>query len=54
MVKTARFDAPGVLHHVIIRSIRRRKTIMDNKDREDFLVMGDRERRDEGAKSSKF
>jgi len=49
-----RLDAPGVLHHVIIRSMRRRKIIMDNKDREDFLVVGDRERGDEGAGSSEL
>ena len=37
MLKTARLDDPNVLHQVIIRSIRRRKMIMENKDREHFL-----------------
>ena len=37
MPRTARLDAPGVLHHVIIRGIERRKIFRDNNDREDLL-----------------
>ena len=37
MPRTARLDAPGVLHHVIIRGIERRHIYKDNKDRNDFL-----------------
>jgi len=33
----ARLDAPGVLHHITIRGIERRKTYRDNKDRDDFI-----------------
>jgi REP element-mobilizing transposase RayT len=37
MPRTARLDAPGVFHHVMIRGIERRKIFRNNKDREDFL-----------------
>ena len=37
MPRLARLDAPGVLHHVIIRGIERRKIFKDNKDRDNFL-----------------
>lgn len=37
MPRTARLDAPGVFHHVIIRGIERRKIFRNKKDREDFL-----------------
>jgi putative transposase len=37
MPRTARLDAPGVLHHVMIRGIERRNIFRNNKDREDFL-----------------
>lgn len=37
MPRQARLDAPGVLHHVIIRGIERRNIFKDNKDRDDFL-----------------
>lgn len=37
MPRLARLDAPGVLHHVIIRGIERRKIFRDNKDRDNFL-----------------
>jgi len=37
MPRLARLDAPGVLHHVMIRGIERRKIFQNNKDREDFL-----------------
>ena len=37
MPRLARLDAPGVLHHIIIRGIERRKIFLNYKDREDFL-----------------
>jgi len=37
MPRTARLDAPGVVHHVMIRGIERRKIFRNNKDREDFI-----------------
>ena len=37
MPRTARLDAPGVLHHVMIRGIERRNIFRSNKDREDFI-----------------
>ena len=37
MPRSARLDAPGVLHHVIIRGIERRKIFWDGKDRDDFI-----------------
>ena len=37
MSRLARLDAPGVLHHIIIRGIERRKIFRDHRDREDFL-----------------
>jgi REP element-mobilizing transposase RayT len=37
MPRLARLDAPGVLYHVIIRGIERRKIFRDNKDRNNLL-----------------
>jgi len=37
MPRLARLDAPGVLHHVIIRGIERRNIFKDDQDREDLL-----------------
>jgi len=37
MPRTARLDAPGAFHHVMIRGIERRKIFRNKKDREDFL-----------------
>ena len=37
MPRLARLDAPGVLHHIMIRGIERRNIFRINKDREDFL-----------------
>jgi len=37
MPRQARLDAPGVLHHIMIRGIERRKIFINNGDREDFL-----------------
>ena len=38
MPRTARLDAPGVLHHVMIRGIEKAKIFTGNKDREDFIA----------------
>ena len=37
MPRKARIDAPGALHHLIVRGIERRKIFRDDRDREDFL-----------------
>jgi len=37
MLRLAGLDAPGILHHLIIRGIERRKVFRDAKDRENFL-----------------
>ena len=37
MPRLARLDAPGILHHIMIRGIERRKIFRDAKDRESFL-----------------
>lgn len=37
MPRLARLDAPGVIHHVIIRGIERRKIFRDDKDRDNLL-----------------
>lgn len=37
MPRSARLDAPGVLHHIIIRGIERRPLFKDDRDRENFL-----------------
>ena len=37
MPRSARLDAPGVLHHIIIRGIERRALFRDDFDRENFL-----------------
>jgi len=38
MPRLARLDAPGVLHHVIIRGIERRSIFRDGNDRDDFVA----------------
>ncbi len=37
MPRTARLDAPGIVHHVMIRGIERRNIFRNKRDREDFL-----------------
>jgi putative transposase len=37
MPRQARIDAPGALHHIVIRGIERKGIFVDDKDREDFL-----------------
>jgi hypothetical protein len=39
MPRRARLDAPGTLHHVIIRGIERRKIVNDDKDRQKELIV---------------
>lgn len=37
MPRKARIDAPGALHHIIVRGIERRKIFRDDHDRHDFV-----------------
>ena len=37
MPRKARIDAPGALHHIIVRGIERRKIFFDDDDRDNFL-----------------
>lgn len=37
MPRLARLDAPGVLHHIIIRGIEGRNIFKDNNDRDNLL-----------------
>jgi len=37
MPRGARLDAPGTLHHVIVRGIEKRKIVKDNQDRRHFV-----------------
>jgi REP element-mobilizing transposase RayT len=42
MPRQARLDAPGTLHHVMIRGIEKRKIVNDQRDRNDFVTrLGD-------------
>jgi hypothetical protein len=43
MQRKARIDAPGALHHVIIRGLERRKILRYDYDRENFItrIVGD-------------
>jgi putative transposase len=38
MPRQARLDAPGTLHHVIIRGIEKRTIVNDQRDRKDFIA----------------
>jgi len=38
MPRQARLDAPGTLHHVIIRGIERKKIVSNDQDRQDFVA----------------
>ena len=38
MPRLSRLDAPGALHHLMIRGIERRTIFKDNKDRDNFNV----------------
>ncbi|OIP29014.1 MAG: hypothetical protein AUK23_11725 [Deltaproteobacteria bacterium CG2_30_43_15] len=37
MPRLARLDAPGVLHHIMIQGIERRKIFLKREDYEDFI-----------------
>jgi len=37
MPRKARIDAPGALHHIMLRGIERRAIVRDDLDRERFL-----------------
>ena len=37
MPRKARTDAPGALHHIIVREIERRRIFSDDQDRDNFL-----------------
>jgi putative transposase len=37
MPRKARIDAPGALHHIIIRGIERRRIFGDDQDRDNFI-----------------
>ncbi|MEJ2285113.1 MAG: transposase, partial [Desulfobacterales bacterium] len=37
MPRKARIDAPGALHHIIIRGIERKAIFKDDKDRSNFI-----------------
>ena len=37
MPRQARIDAPGALHHLIVRGIERKRIFRDDRDRDDFL-----------------
>jgi hypothetical protein len=39
MLGLARLEAPGILHHIMISGIERRKIFRDAKDRENFLEL---------------
>lgn len=38
MPRKARIDAPGALHHIIVRGIERRKVFWDDEDRDSFVA----------------
>ena len=38
MPRQARLDAPGTLHHVIVRGIEKRPIVDDERDRQDFVA----------------
>ena len=38
MPRQARLDAPGTLHHVIVRGIEKRRIVDDERDRQDFVA----------------
>jgi hypothetical protein len=38
MPRSARLDAPGTLHHVILRGIEKRAIVDDDNDRQNFVT----------------
>lgn len=50
MPRRARLDAPGTLHHVIVRGIEKRRIVDDDQDREKFIErLGDLSQRTQTA-----
>jgi hypothetical protein len=50
MPRRARLDAPGTLHHVIVRGIEKRRIVDDDNDRESFIQrLGELSQRSETA-----
>jgi hypothetical protein len=39
MPRGPRLDAPGVLHHVMVRGLERRAIFRDTRDRRDFVQL---------------
>jgi putative transposase len=37
MPRQARLDTPGILHHVMMRGIERKRIFREDKDRKDFI-----------------
>jgi len=37
MPRKARIDAPGAVHHIIVRGIERRRIFSDDQDRDNFV-----------------
>ena len=37
MPRRSRIDAPGALHHIIVRGIERKRIFKDDADRDNFL-----------------
>jgi putative transposase len=37
MPRQARLDSPGTLHHVMIRGIEKKRIVVDEQDRKDFV-----------------
>jgi hypothetical protein len=37
MPRQARLDSPGTLHHVMIRGIEKKRIVLDEQDRKDFV-----------------
>ncbi len=42
MPRQAKLDAPGTLHHVIVRGIEKRRIVDDKVDRDNFVLGWDR------------
>ena len=39
MLRKARIDAPGALHHIMVRGIEGKKIFRDNNDRDDLFFL---------------
>ncbi len=50
MPRQARLDAPGTLHHVMIRGIEGAKIFLDDEDRKNFVSRIDRLVKDTGTR----